>query len=89
MRAAPPVAAHATQRAPAVCPAARSVTIVVTVTAPPAAARPAAAESADIARSGPDGQGRRFAVEGGREELPSRVILKPGQSAAIQVRARK
>jgi hypothetical protein len=62
---------------------------MVTVTASPAAAKPAAAESADITCSGPDGQRRRFAVEGGREELPSRVLLKPGQSAKIQVRARK
>jgi hypothetical protein len=67
-----------------------SVTIVVTATTTPAAAESAATGSADTTLSGPDGQRRRFAVEGEREELPSRVVvLQPGQSATIQVRARK
>jgi hypothetical protein len=57
-----------------------SVTISL-VALPPAQA---ASEAASINLRGPDGQLRRFPVEGGAAELASRVIvLRPGQSLTI------
>jgi hypothetical protein len=57
-----------------------SVTISL-VTLPPAQA---ASEAASIKLRGPDGQLRRFPLEGGAPELALRVIvLRPGQSLTI------
>jgi hypothetical protein len=63
-----------------------SVTIAVAVVDP----TPAAPEAAYINLRGPDGQVRRFAVEGGREALASRVVvLRPGESVTIRLAASK
>jgi hypothetical protein len=75
---------------PAPAPAARPlpppVTISVAVTVPGAAAP----QAAYLSLRGPDGQVRRFAVEGGAQALPSRVvILRPGESLTIPLAARK
>jgi len=75
---------------PAPAPAARPlpppVTIAVAVTVP----TQAAPEPASVTLRGPDGQVRRFAVEGGADALPSRVvILRPGESLTIPLAARK
>jgi hypothetical protein len=63
------------------------VTISVTPAATPGTPAP---ESATISLRGPDGQLRRFAVEGGTAELSSRVIvLRPGESLTIRLSANK
>src|SRR5262249_34698982 len=60
------------------------VTIAVSVAEPPQTAT----ESAYVNLRGPDGQLRRFAVEGGREALSSRVgVLRPGESVTIRLTA--
>ncbi len=65
-------------------PASWPVTISLTTTAQ------AAAEPAYISLRGPDGRLRRFPVEGGADEMPSRiVILHPGESLTLQWTARK
>jgi hypothetical protein len=79
-----------TRPAPVPAPAARQlpppVTISVAVTAP----AEAAPQPANLSLRGPDGQIRRFAVEGGADALPSRVvILRPGESLTIPLAARK
>jgi hypothetical protein len=62
------------------------VTIAVVVAEPAAAAN----EETYINLRGPDGQMRRFAVEGGREALSSRVVvLRPGESLTIRLTANK
>jgi hypothetical protein len=62
--------------------------VIISVT--PSAAAPAGGESASISLRGPDGQLRRFAVEGGAAELSSRVIvLRPGESLTIRLTANK
>jgi hypothetical protein len=59
--------------------------ISVVVTTPP---RPAKAP-AYIDLRGPDGQVRRFPVEGGRDVIQyQQVVLRPGQSVTIQVAAK-
>jgi hypothetical protein len=56
---------------------------VVTVTQP--APRPEL-NPVYVAIRGPDGEVRRFPLEGGREELQSRVIVvRPGESATIHI----
>ena len=72
--------------APAVHVAAVPVTISLTAPAP----TQAATETAYINLRGPDGQLRRFPVEGGAAELQSRVVvLRPGESLTIQWTAKK
>jgi hypothetical protein len=62
----------------------------VTISVTPSASPPAAGESGYISLRGPDGQVRRFAVEGGAAELSSRVIvLRPGESLTIRLTANK
>ena len=62
------------------------VTIRVAVTTP----TEPATDTAVIELRGPDGQVRRFAVEGGPEALASRiVILRPGESLTLQLAAQK
>ena len=63
--------------------------VAVTVAVP---AQPAAHPSPGFAVNlrGPDGQVRRFAVEGGRDVIRVRsVILRPGESLTIQWRPAK
>jgi hypothetical protein len=68
--------------APATRPVPQAVTISVAVTAP----AQAATEPAYTNLRGPDGLLRRFAVEGGREALSSRVVvLRPGESLTIRL----
>jgi hypothetical protein len=63
------------------------VTISLTVPAP---ATPGAADGAYISLRGPDGQLRRFAVEGGAEAVSSRVVvLRPGESLTIRLTTNK
>jgi hypothetical protein len=58
------------------------VTIEIAVTTP---VEPAS-DNAVIRLRGPDGQVRRFAVEGGPEALASRiVILRPGESITLRL----
>jgi hypothetical protein len=61
------------------------VSFVVSVAPAP---RPAPAPFA-VAIRGPDGQVRRFAVEGGRAAIqaPPVVVLHPGESVTVQLRA--
>jgi hypothetical protein len=62
----------------------------VTISLTPGAPVPAGGEAAYISLRGPDGQVRRFAVEGGAEEISSRVIvLRPGESLTIRLTANK
>ena len=59
----------------------QAVTVAVTLTQP---AQPAVPPLAVNLR-GPDGQVRRFAVEGGRDVIQVRsVVLRPGESLTIQ-----
>jgi hypothetical protein len=76
---------------PVAAPALRPLWLAATaVSVSVTAATPAAKEEAYVTLRGPDGQMRRFAVEGGREALPSRVVvLRPGDSVTIQLTARK
>jgi hypothetical protein len=71
------------QAAPApVRSVAAPVTVSLTLAAP--------AEPAYVNLRGPDGQLRRFAVEGGPEAVSTRVIvLRPGDSLTIQLAAKK
>jgi hypothetical protein len=63
-----------------------SVTISLLAATPTQAAN----EAAYINLRGPDGQLRRFAVEGGAAELASRVVvLRPGESLTILWMPRK
>jgi hypothetical protein len=59
--------------------------VVVTTAAP--AARPLSL----VDLRGPGGEVRRFAVEGGPEviQVPSVIVLRPGQSVTIRSVARK
>jgi hypothetical protein len=62
-------------------------TVVVTLPAPvPALRSESPALAVDL--RGPDGQVRRFAVEGGREAIqPRTVVVRPGETATIQFQA--
>jgi len=72
--------------APVVRQASAPVSISLTFAAP---AQPAT-ETAYINLRSPDGQLRRFAVEGGPEAVSSRVVvLRPGESLTIQLTVRK
>jgi hypothetical protein len=54
----------------------------------PAATQPAA-EPTYVELRGPDGQVRRFPVEGGRDAIQYRqVVLRPGESVTFQVAAK-
>jgi hypothetical protein len=67
----------------------RSVSAAVTISFAVAPATLPATETAYLNLRGPDGQVRRFPVEGGAAELSSRVIvLRPGESATIRVAAK-
>jgi hypothetical protein len=67
-------------------PVVTSVTVAVTVTTP---TQPAP-QPAYLSLRGPDGQVRRFALEGGADALSSRVvILRPGESLTIPLASRK
>jgi hypothetical protein len=69
-------------RAAASRPAVAPVTIAVSV----AEAQESEKETASVNLRGPDGQLRRFAVEGGREALSSRiVVLRPGESVTVRL----
>jgi hypothetical protein len=63
------------------------VAITVAVTKP-AQPRP---EPVYVDLRGPDGQVRRFAVEGGREVIRTQpvMVLRPGQSVTVQVAVTK
>jgi hypothetical protein len=62
----------------------------VTISLTPAAPAPAESGAAYISLRGPDGQVRRFAVEGGAAEVSARVIvLRPGESLTIQLTTNK
>jgi hypothetical protein len=62
----------------------------VTISLTPAAPAPAGGEGAYISLRGPDGQVRRFAVEGGAEAVSARVVvLRPGESLTIQLTVNK
>ena len=75
----PPPAPHAA--APVVRAAAAAVTVSVAVT-PPRAAK----EVVYVNLRGPDGQVRRFPVEGGREAIqsPQVIVLRPGASVTVR-----
>jgi hypothetical protein len=54
------------------------------------AATPQAAEPLVVGIRGPDGELRRFPVEGGRAAIETyQVVLRPGASITIQWRAAK
>ncbi len=73
--------------APVVRPVLSPVTISVAVTGAPA---PAASETPYISLRGPDGRLRSFPVEGGADEMQSRiVVLRPGESLTIRFAAKK
>jgi hypothetical protein len=75
---------------PPPAPVVRVAVPPVTITLTALAAVQAATETASINLRGPDGQLRRFPVEGGAAEMPSRVvILRPGESLTIQWTAKK
>jgi len=58
------------------------VTITIVVPEPP----PPATEPLIVSLHGPDGQVRRFAVEGGRGAIQARrIVLRPGESVTIPV----
>jgi hypothetical protein len=77
--AAPP------QPAPAVRVVYLPAPVSVVVTVPGQPAKPAVYANL----RGPDGQVRRFAVEGGRAAIQyQQVVLRPGQSVTVQVAAR-
>ena len=62
--------------------------MTIAVAATPTA--PVAGETPSISLRGPDGQLRSFPVEGGADEMRSRiVILRPGDSLTIQWTAKK
>jgi hypothetical protein len=63
------------------------VTISVAVTTP----SKAATEEVYVNLRGPDGQVRRFPIEGGQRAIqaPTVVVLRPGQSVTIQMAAAK
>lgn len=75
----PPPAPHVV--APVVRAAAAAVTVSVAVT-PPRAAK----EVVYVNLRGPDGQVRRFPVEGGREAIqPTQlIVLRPGASVTVR-----
>jgi hypothetical protein len=84
-------AGHAviTQSQPAPVVAARAAASTVTVSLAVPAQVPAPSEPAYISLRGPDGQVRRFAVEGGSEALATRVVvLRPGESVTIRLAAK-
>jgi hypothetical protein len=75
---------------PAPAPVTRLVATPVTIALTAVAPTQAPTESAYISLRGPDGQLRRFAVEGGPDAVSSRVIvLRPGDSLTIQLAAKK
>jgi hypothetical protein len=85
VRAAPPPPAPSQ---PAPVSVARVAPVVVSVVVTPAP-RPAV-EPVTVAVRGPDGQVRRFPVEGGRAAIRTReVILRPGEAVTIQWRGSK
>jgi hypothetical protein len=66
-------------------PATRVTPAAVTVTVVIQPAQTALAAPLSVALRGPDGQVRRFAVEGGRQAIQVRsVVLRPGESVAIR-----
>jgi hypothetical protein len=84
VRAGHPVAARSQPAPVVVVRPAAPVTISVTPTAP------AENDAAYISLRGPDGQVRRFAVEGGAEAVSTRVVvLRPGESLTIRLTANK
>jgi hypothetical protein len=65
--------------------ASQSVALSVVVTTPAQPAR----EPVYVNLRGPDGQVRRFLVEGGREAIEFRqVVLRPGESLTVQLAAK-
>jgi len=73
------------QPAPAVVVRPAPVALSITFTAP----APTPTETAYISLRGPDGQLRRFAVEGGADALSTRiVVLHPGESLTIRLPAK-
>jgi hypothetical protein len=73
-----------TQPRPALAPVIRSAPVAETVSVEVQPAQPAKAPLT-VALRGPDGQVRRFAVEGGRQAIQTRsVVLRPGESVAIR-----
>jgi hypothetical protein len=80
----------AAQRRPAAVSVVRTVSVPVSITVvAPTQARPAV-EPLSVNLRGPDGQVRRFAVEGGRDAIQVRqVVLRPGTSVTIQWTAAK
>jgi hypothetical protein len=84
-----PSQANYKQAQPAAAAAGRTPAAPVTISiAVPATPTPGAPDEGYISLRGPDGQTRRFAVEGGREALSSRVVvLRPGDSVTIRLAA--
>jgi hypothetical protein len=82
---APPAPTYRTAASRPAAPAA--FTVVVTLPAPvPALRSESPALAVDL--RGPDGQLRRFAVEGGPEAIqPRTVVVRPGETATIQFQA--
>ncbi|HKI36327.1 MAG TPA: hypothetical protein VKA46_31005 [Gemmataceae bacterium] len=82
----PPPAKAQPVSAPVVRPAPLAMTISVTTTT----STQAATDSAYITLRGPDGQLRRFAVEGGPDAVSSRVVvLRPGEAVTFRVATTK
>jgi hypothetical protein len=76
--------------APAPAPAVRPLPATVTISVEVATQAQDTAPSASLSLRGPSGKVRRFAVEGGAEQLSTRiVILRPGESVTIPVVAGK
>jgi len=74
----------ATQHQPAPTPAIRTVTLPVTVSVMIAAPSTSMLEEAYVTLRGPDGQLRRFPVEGGHAAIHYRqTILHPGESLTV------
>jgi len=71
---------------PASAPVARPTAVSITVTPP----TPAAADPVSVDLRGPDGQIRRFPVEGGRAAIQtSQVVIRAGESVTIRWMAAK
>jgi hypothetical protein len=63
---------------------ARTTAVASTVSVVVVTPAQAAPEPFDVALRGPDGQVRRFPVEGGREAIQTRqVVLRPGETVTI------
>jgi hypothetical protein len=70
---------------PAPAPVAHAAQVGVTISFAVTAPGQPATEPVYVDLRGPDGQVRRFPVEGGREAIQYRqVVLRPGQSVTIQ-----